>query len=131
MTSSNEKKLIVIIGITGNQGGSVADAFLSNPNYRIRGLTRNSSSPAAKDLAAKGIEIVQADMDVPQSLQKAFEGANLIFSVTNYWEPFFRPDCRAKAKEEGKGCREFAYEVEYSKCLKVSLGVVDVEDRAS
>ncbi|TVY35146.1 hypothetical protein LSUB1_G007365, partial [Lachnellula subtilissima] len=42
----------------------------------------------------------------------AFEGSNVIFSVTNYWEPFFRPDCRARAAERGISCRKFAYEVE-------------------
>ncbi|KAE8444289.1 hypothetical protein EG329_000696 [Mollisiaceae sp. DMI_Dod_QoI] len=107
------KKLLVIVGITGNQGGSVASAFLSSPHYRIRGLTRNPFSPAAQRLSSQGIEIVAADLDNPASLEKAFEGASLIFSVTNYWEPFFRPDCRAKAEEKGISCREFAYEVEY------------------
>ncbi|KUJ09956.1 NAD(P)-binding protein [Mollisia scopiformis] len=106
-------KFTVIVGITGNQGGSVANTFLSDPAYRIRGISRNPSSAAAKKLAEQGVEIVKADLDDPESLEKAFEGANLIFSVTNYWEPFFRPDCRALAKEKGMSCREFAYEVEY------------------
>lgn len=109
------QKLLVVIGITGNQGGSVATTFLSDPNYRIRGLTRNPSSTSAKKLAEQDIEIVQADLGDVGSLEKAFQGANLIFSVTNYWEPFFRPDCRAKAQDEGVDCREFAYRVEYRK----------------
>ncbi|KAK4974779.1 hypothetical protein LTR66_011039 [Elasticomyces elasticus] len=107
-----EKKLLVIVGITGNQGGSVASRFLSDPGYRIRGLTRNPSSPAALALASKGVEIVAADLDDVNSLIPAFSGANLVFSVTNYWEPFFRPDCRAKAAELGMSCRKYAYDVE-------------------
>ncbi|KAF8856222.1 NAD(P)-binding protein [Acephala macrosclerotiorum] len=114
------KKLLVIVGITGNQGGSVASAFLSDPTYRIRGLTRNPSSPTAKELSEKGIEIVQADLDDVTSIEKAFEGANLIYSVTNYWEPFFRPDCRAKAQEEGIICRRFAYDVEYRQGMNIA-----------
>lgn len=106
-------KLIVIVGITGNQGGSVARRFLLDPTYRIRGLTRNPSSPAAQSLSAQGIEIVQADLDDPPTLVAAFAHANVIFSVTNYWEYFFRPDCRAQAAAQGISCRRFAYDVEY------------------
>lgn len=109
---SPPKKLLVIIGITGNQGGSVAARFLHDPSYRIRGLTRNPSSPAALSLASQGIEIVAADLDSVSSLKAAFAGANLIFSVTNYWEPFFRPDARAAAEAKGVTCRKYAYEVE-------------------
>lgn len=128
------KKLLVVVGVTGNQGGSVAYAFLSNPAYRIRGVTRNPSSPAAQSLVSQGIEIVVADLDDPKSLEKAFKGANLIFSVTNYWEPFFRPDCRAKAEESGVGCRKFAYEVEYRKSLHFGLlylGLDSLRERRS
>ncbi|KAJ4360953.1 uncharacterized protein N0V89_001522 [Didymosphaeria variabile] len=106
------KKLIVVVGATGNQGGSVARRFLA-AGYRVRGLTRNVSSPAATALKSTGVEIVQADLDDPQSLKEAFRGANAIFSVTNYWEPFFRPDCRAEAEDMGISCREFAYDVEF------------------
>ncbi len=106
-------KLIVVCGVTGNQGGSVARRFLKDKNYRVRGLTRNPASPAAQKLAADGVEIVVVELDDVKSLISAFEGANLIFSVTNYWEPFFRPDCRQKASETGISCRKYAYDVEY------------------
>ncbi|KAK4446013.1 hypothetical protein QBC34DRAFT_305806 [Podospora aff. communis PSN243] len=110
---TNKKKLIVVIGATGNQGGSVARRFLKDPSFTVRALTRNPSSPAAQALRSQGAEIVQADLDDVDSLKAAFQGANLIFSVTQYWEPFFRPDCRAKAAELGVSCRKYAYDVEY------------------
>lgn len=119
------KKLLVIVGITGNQGGSVASRFLEDPNYRIRGLSRDPASPAAKSLSAKGIEIVHADLDDRESLIRAFSGANLIFSVTNYWEPFFRPDCRRRAAEAGISCRRYAYDVE----LRQGKNIVDAAAR--
>lgn len=106
-------KLIVVIGITGNQGGSVAHRFLKDSNYRVRGVTRNSDGPKTKGFTAQGVEIVQADLDDVKSLKIAFEGANVIFTVTNYWEPFFRPDCREEAREQGISCRKYAYDVEY------------------
>ncbi|EKD14779.1 uncharacterized protein L3040_004001 [Drepanopeziza brunnea f. sp. 'multigermtubi'] len=105
-------KLVVVVGATGNQGGSVARRFVQDPTYRVRGLTRNPSSTAALELAKLGIEVVQADLEDVESVKRAFQGANMIFSVTNYWEPFFRPDARAAAERQGLSCKMYAYEVE-------------------
>ncbi|KAF2968407.1 hypothetical protein GQX73_g5178 [Xylaria multiplex] len=106
-------KLICVIGVTGNQGGSVAQRFLKDPNFKVRGLTRDPASEKARQLAAQGIEIVQAELNDVESLVDAFKGANLIFSVTQYWEPFFRPNCRQEAEAQGISCRKYAYDVEY------------------
>ncbi|KAK0387225.1 hypothetical protein NLU13_5538 [Sarocladium strictum] len=112
MAEANSQKLICVVGATGNQGGSVARRFRA-AGFRVRGLSRNPSSPAAQKLIAAGIEVVPADLDDVSTLIPVFKGANLIFSVTQYWEPFMRPDCRQKAKEQGITCRRFAYDVEY------------------
>lgn len=106
-------KLICVVGVTGNQGGSVALRFLKDPAYKVRGLTRDPQSEKAQQLSSQGIEIVQANLDDVKSLESAFKGASTIFSVTNYWEPFFRPDCRAEAEAQGISCRRYAYDVEY------------------
>ncbi|KKY15776.1 putativelike family protein [Phaeomoniella chlamydospora] len=108
-----EKKLICVVGATGNQGGSVARRFLQDSRFKVRGLTRNNTSPASLELAALGAEMVNADLDDVDTLKQAFKDANVIFSVTQYWEPFTRPDCRLKAKELGITCRRYAYDVEY------------------
>ncbi|KAJ0164100.1 NmrA-like family domain-containing protein 1 [Colletotrichum tanaceti] len=108
------RKLIAVVGATGNQGGSVARRFLA-AGYRVRALTRDVSSPAATALAAAlgpDLELVTADLEDVASLEAAFRGANVLFSVTNYWEPFFRPDCRAEAQRRGVSCRRFAHDVE-------------------
>ena len=114
-------KLICVIGVTGNQGGSVAQRFLKDSNYRVRGITRNPASSAAQRLAAQGIEIVSGNLDDVHTLISAFAGANLIFSVTNYWEPFFRPDCREKALDLGISFRKYAYNIE----LQQGKNIVD------
>ncbi|KAJ5797950.1 nitrogen metabolic regulatory protein [Penicillium pulvis] len=107
-----ENKIICVIGATGNQGGSVARRFLK-AGFRVRGLTRDTSSPAAQKLATDGVEIIKVDLDDLESLKLALKDANVIFSVTNYWEPFFRADCRQKASELGISPARFAYDVEY------------------
>ncbi|RBQ85156.1 hypothetical protein VDGD_00713 [Verticillium dahliae] len=110
-TTDGTSRLIAVVGATGNQGGSVARRFLA-AHFRVRAITRNPSSPAALALAKEGAEVVAADLDDAVALAAALQGANLIFSVTNYWEPFFRPDCRAAADKQGITCRRFAYDVE-------------------
>ncbi|CZR55932.1 related to nitrogen metabolic regulation protein nmr [Phialocephala subalpina] len=77
-------KLLVIVGVTGNQGSSVAEAFLKDPTWKIRGTSRDPSKPASLALAAKGIEIVPGDVDNVESLKKAFKGANVIFGNTAF-----------------------------------------------
>ncbi|KAK3485363.1 NAD(P)-binding protein [Neurospora hispaniola] len=125
---AQEKKLIVVVGATGNQGGSVARRFLQDPRYAVRGLTRNTSSPASQALAALGVEMVTAELDDPKTLDAAFAGANIIFSVTQYWEPFFRPDSRVKAQELGITCRRYAYDVEYRQGKNIADAAAKVVD---
>ena len=79
------EKLIVIIGVTGTQGGSVARLFAKEPRWKVRGITRDVSKPSNGSLRELGIELVQADLDDPGSLERAFEGANVVFSVTDFW----------------------------------------------
>ncbi|KAL6899924.1 hypothetical protein GGI43DRAFT_423084 [Trichoderma evansii] len=80
-----DRKLIVVLGATGNQGRSVVDAFLKDAAWRVRGLTRNPSSAKAKELSARGVEVVQADLDNLSSLSVAFRDANAIFVVSDFW----------------------------------------------
>jgi hypothetical protein len=55
-------KLLTVFGATGNQGGSVIKAILNDPvlskEFRIRAVTRDVSKPAAKELVAKGVEVI-------------------------------------------------------------------------
>ncbi|OJJ74827.1 hypothetical protein ASPBRDRAFT_52822 [Aspergillus brasiliensis CBS 101740] len=129
-TTLNPKpKTILIIGITGNQGSSIARRFLhSAPPYHIRGLTRHPQSPLAQSLSSQGIEIIPADLNDPTTLTQAFKDVNLIFSVTNYWEPFFREDCRQRAAEQGISCRQYAYEVELQQGKNIADAAAQVVD---
>lgn len=74
-------KLVAVTGITGKQGGAVARKLLEL-GHRVRGLTRNASSPSAIKLAQSGIEMVSADMEDVDSLKAAFAGADSVFVVT-------------------------------------------------
>lgn len=84
------KKVFVVFGATGNQGGSIIKAFLgdskASQEFQLRGITRDTSSPKAKALVEKGVECVTGDLDDKASLKQAFKGAHSVFAVTNYWE---------------------------------------------
>ncbi|KAK4076556.1 uncharacterized protein Triagg1_4159 [Trichoderma aggressivum f. europaeum] len=95
------KKNIAVLGSTGNQGGSVAKIFLSDPklkkDWTVRAITRDVTKASAKKLESQGAELVAADINDGKSLAKAFSGAAAIFAVTNYW------DTMSKEREEQQG----------------------------
>lgn len=76
-------RIILVAGATGTQGGAVARE-LATLGYHVRGLTRNPDSPASKELAALGVEMVRGDFDDAASLDRALAGAYGAFSVQQY-----------------------------------------------
>src|SRR5467141_4274261 len=79
--SSNNKKLIAVIGATGQQGGAVVRALQASSQFKVRALSRNPDKH--RELAD---EVVKADLDRPETIKAAFEGAHGVFLVTNFWE---------------------------------------------
>src|SRR2546421_1672860 len=78
---SNNGKLIAVIGATGQQGGGVLRALQARGQFKVRALTRNPDKH--RELAE---EVVEADLDKPETLKAAFEGAHGVFLVTNFQE---------------------------------------------
>jgi uncharacterized protein YbjT (DUF2867 family) len=76
--SSNNKKLIAVIGATGQQGGGVMRALQAGGQFKVRALSRNPVKH--RDLAD---EVVEADLNRPDTLQPAFAGAHGVFLVTS------------------------------------------------
>src|SRR5713226_6693969 len=72
----NNKKLIAVIGATGQQGGGVVRALQANGQFKVRALTRNPGKH--RDLAD---EVVEADLNRPETLAAAFKGAYGVFLV--------------------------------------------------
>ncbi|CAG8237963.1 unnamed protein product [Penicillium salamii] len=79
-------KLITIFGATGQQGGSVIRTILQDETlskeFKIRGISRDTSKPAAQALLKQGVELVSADMSSKESLLKAIQGSHSVFLVT-------------------------------------------------
>src|SRR5436305_4998978 len=79
-------RTILITGVTGNQGGAVAQA-LQGSGFRLRGLTRKPESERAAALARHGADVVKGDLDDEATLRRALAGAWGVFGVQNTWEP--------------------------------------------
>ncbi|KAJ2549925.1 hypothetical protein EV175_004257 [Coemansia sp. RSA 1933] len=80
---------VAIIGATGLQGGSVLRSLHATKNYNIVALTRNTSSAAANDIKTKypDVKLASADVEDVDSLKTAFEGADFVFGMTQYFQP--------------------------------------------
>src|SRR5579864_9113971 len=76
-----KEKLIAVVGATGQQGGAVVRALQARSEFKVRALSRNPDKHRA--LAD---EVVEADLNRPETLKAAFEGAHGVFLVTNFWE---------------------------------------------
>src|SRR5580704_18053837 len=78
-------RTILITGVTGNQGGAVAQA-LKGTGFHLRGLTRKPDSEQATALARHGVDIVKGDLDDEATLRGALAGAWGVFGVQNAGE---------------------------------------------
>ena len=75
------KRLIAVVGATGQQGGAVVRALQGRNQFKVRALTRNPAKH--RELAD---EVIEADLNRPETLAAAFQGAHGVFLVTNWGE---------------------------------------------
>lgn len=114
--------------LTQYQGGSVAKAFLEDPTYKIRGITRDPTKSESQALIAQGIDIVKGDADDVDSLKKAFKGAHTIFGNTAFSTAFASPTEADIAKlKPGQTLREWAFETEVQQGKNVADAVATVD----
>src|ERR1700747_1372644 len=78
---TTDKKVIAVVGATGQQGGAVVRALRARNEFKARALTRNPAKH--RELAD---EVVEADLNRPETLKPAFNGAYGVFLVTNFQE---------------------------------------------
>jgi len=88
-------KTILVLGATGRQGGSATAQLLAD-GWRVRALTRDPSSQAARALAQAEAEVVAGDMGNGASLDAAMQGVHGVFSVQ---PPDWNPSDASAAEE--------------------------------
>jgi len=83
---SDEATQVLVVGATGNQGGAVVDHLLdSEAAFDVSGLTRDATSDAAEALEARGVTMVEGDLNDLDSLRGPVGDADAVFAVTNFW----------------------------------------------
>lgn len=104
----SQKKIIVVFGATGAQGGGLAHAILNDKNsgFSVRAVTRDVTSDKAKELASLGAEVVAGDVDDMESLKAALAGAYGAYFVTFFWAHFSPEKEMAEAKNMAMAAKE-------------------------
>ncbi|HXF02148.1 MAG TPA: NmrA/HSCARG family protein [Arthrobacter sp.] len=106
-----------VFAATGKQGGSTANALLDR-GARVRALVRRPDSEEARALAARGAEIVLADLGHPQTLAPAMEGLSALWFMTT-----MTPEAGAAAEPPmGKALADAAVEAGVARIVFNSVG---------
>jgi uncharacterized protein YbjT (DUF2867 family) len=81
------KRKILVTGATGQQGGALARLLLQK-EHGVYALIRStkSESPKAQNLKNQGAKLVEADLDKPDSLEKATNGIDSVFLMGTWTE---------------------------------------------
>lgn len=114
--------------LTHAQGASVAEAFLNEAGWKIRGISRDPSKPSSKEWSDKGVEMVAADLDDVDSLKAAFKGSNAIFGVTDFWQQVAIPGNHQKAAETGTSINVIAHDAEVQQGKNIVDAAAATED---
>ena len=104
-------KILAVFGATGQQGSSVINYVLQDPElshkYKIRAITRDVNSEKAKLLKEK-VEVVYGDVLKRASLETALTGVHTVFAMTT---PTFNLDGGLEAEyDSGKTIADVAVE---------------------
>src|ERR1700745_2232883 len=109
-------RTILITGVTGKQGGAVAQA-LQSTGFRLRGLTRKPDSERAAALARPGGDIMKGDLDDETTLRRALTSAWGVFGVQNAAEAGVQ-----REEEQGKRLATLAREAGVEHYVYTSVG---------
>ena len=103
--NKNKIPVIAVTMATSRQGMGVVKELSKTNNYKIRAITRNIKSKKALEIGnLHNVELFKADLMDPKSLNKAFEGANVIFgntTPTKGWKLFRGSIVRSYEMQQG------------------------------
>jgi hypothetical protein len=100
----------------------VADVFLNQPGWKVKGLTRNLFSPASQALGARGVQMVKGDVNDVDSLKAVFQGVNVISGNTIFSDAMSNPNSSDLAfLKPGQNTRVLSYDLE----LQQGKNIVD------
>ena len=102
---TNRNSVIAVTMATGRQGMGVVKELSKTNKYHIRAITRNINSSKALEIKKlNNVELIKGDLMDPESLNKAFEGVDVIFgntTPTKGWKLFRGSIVRSYEIEQG------------------------------
>jgi len=117
---ANDKKLILVTGATGNQGGAVVRQ-LRKKGFAVRAFTRHPDEPEARALIDQiGVEIAGGDYDDKASLLRALEEVHGVFSLQTPFEGGVESEIR-----QGIALIDAAHASEINHFIYSSVGSAD------
>jgi uncharacterized protein YbjT (DUF2867 family) len=84
---------VLVTGATGKQGGHLVRELLAR-GHSVRAMTRKPQSPAAAELAGRGVAIVTGDFDDQGSLERAARGVDTVFAMSTPYESGSKTETR-------------------------------------
>ena len=81
----NAKPIVVVAGATGRTGRRIVTELL-NRGYSVRALARSAANATLPP--HEGMEIAEADLAAPESLERALSGATFLISAIGSKKPF-------------------------------------------
>ena len=112
---------MLVVGATGRQGGAVVRELLSR-GTSVRGLTRDSSSAAARELRRLGADLAQGDLEDRASLDRALADVWGVYAMQDFWEHGFEGEVR-----QGRNLADAAHAAGVGHFLYSSVGSADRE----
>lgn len=112
---------ILVIGGTGQQGGSTINALLRQGGFTIRTISRNPDSSSAKKLSEQGVQVFKGDITSKPSLVAALQGADTIYFMTDNKGP----QGAAGEVVQGKAILEAVHEVGVKRVVFSSVQSAD------
>jgi len=104
-SAKNKTTVIAVTMATSRQGTGVVKELSKTNKYHIRAITRNIKSLKALELKSlSNVELVEGDLMDPESLEKAFDGVDVIFgntTPTKGWKLFRGSIVRSYEMDQG------------------------------
>lgn len=79
------RKTVFVTGATGNQGGAVVRHLLGK-GYHVKALVRKPGSPSAKSLIQENVEIINGDLNDPESYRSHLQNLDAVFCNLHFKE---------------------------------------------
>ena len=110
---------VLVIGATGQQGGSVARQLLDK-GHHVRAFTRNADSSASRQIESLGAELAVGDTEDRESVSRAAVGVDAVYAMTSFFESGLEAEVR-----QGRAIADAVKAADVEHFLYASVGNAD------